>query len=176
MPPRQLAEDDLGSNADYSVALFEQATHGETWVSPTKAVKRYHRPLKKRKREHGDGARSKADDLPNVDDQLNEVATPDVDLMSWESVSMDHGVAPLDLTGPTEGVGSDPTGPHDSLAAFIEAVETFGSGWYCITDSLFVVQGWDARRAEPTVRSNSDSSPRGCLSDTDRAIGITFNT
>ncbi|KAJ2928053.1 hypothetical protein H1R20_g9042, partial [Candolleomyces eurysporus] len=138
MPPRQLAEDDPEANSQYPIALFEQATSGETWTSPTKDVKRYHRALKRRKRSQGD-------DLPNTDEHLSEIPTHDVDFGSW-----DPSTDPIDSSAPLVSAVSVSTAPTDPLPAFIEAVETFGAGWYCITDSLFVVQGWDSRRAEPT--------------------------
>jgi hypothetical protein len=142
MPPQHLAEDDLESNSQYPIALFEQATSRGTWTSPTKTVKRYHRVLKRRNTN-----RSKCDDLPNMDEHLGEIATHDVDVGSWDFVSTDF--ASMDPSSAPVSVST--AVPTDPLLAFIEAVETFGAGWYCITDSLFVVQGWDSRRAEPTV-------------------------
>ncbi|KAJ2927241.1 hypothetical protein H1R20_g9852, partial [Candolleomyces eurysporus] len=148
MPPRQLERDDLDLNYEYPVDLFEQAASGDTWISPTKAVKEYHRPLKRRKASKR-GPRTKSDVLPTLEAQSSQdLATDDVDAGIWDSMSMDPISSPAFIQ-PSSPVSAE-RDPDANLADYIEAVETFGAGWYCINESLFVVQGWDARRTKPT--------------------------
>ncbi|KAJ2925489.1 hypothetical protein H1R20_g11605, partial [Candolleomyces eurysporus] len=152
MPRKALERDDLDDSHEYPFALTEHSGDGDTWVSPTKAVKEYHKPLKRkralsssptrsggRRRAIGDSAV-----LPSL--ATNEVTVShDVELAGpWDLASMDLG--PDSLIDPINSEG----GGDNELGSYLEAIETFGAGWYCISNSLFVVQGWDARRVKPT--------------------------
>ncbi|KAJ2912523.1 hypothetical protein MD484_g7877, partial [Candolleomyces efflorescens] len=145
MPRKVLDRDDLDTSHEYPFAVPEDNAEGATWVSPTKAVKEYHQPLKRKRRASGSptprsgtGKRAvvgETDNLAPEETYSHDVGPSDL----WDLSLMDHEAQ-------TDQVASE-EGGADALANYLEAVETFGAGWYCINDSLFVVQGWDARRS-----------------------------
>ena len=132
------------SDVQYPSALFDSVNALDAWTSPTKAAKKYNQPLKRRKTYR----RSKSSNIEDVEECGGDDDEPgSSSLPSFPDV---------DLGDP---INSEPLPPMDTdiienvqLTAYAEMVDASLAVFQHIGEGIFVVQGWDARRKQTTVR------------------------
>ncbi|KAJ2928977.1 hypothetical protein H1R20_g8115, partial [Candolleomyces eurysporus] len=129
---------DVDTHFAYPEALIG-TVHDGTWTSPTKSVKKYHQPLKRRPKRRLDANQSRVGE---------------------QAAGSKHGLSSIPEGGDSWDQGDPEPSPADTtdvidgesqqVAAYAEAVETGAAGFCRIGKDLFVCQGWDTHRIQPT--------------------------
>ena len=141
------SDDRQTDEAQYPASLFKSADDLNAWVSPTKAVKKYLQPLKRRRQTNRRKAGTTSGDSEQgyrwSDDEGSEPMCSG--LLSFGPSEEDHTGSEALPPGPRD-IAKDP-----QVIAYAEAVDASVAVFQHIGNGIFVVQGWDARRFQPTV-------------------------
>ncbi|KAJ2921312.1 hypothetical protein H1R20_g15781, partial [Candolleomyces eurysporus] len=145
--PLPLDTGDTDTVFAYPDTLINAANDG-TWVSPTKSVKRYHQPVKRRQNTKSGAKRVRTNGHGQGDDG------PSLSMVeggAWEemlvSVPWDQDPEPSPSATAT---ATDVIIGESQVTAYAEAVDTGAAGFCRVGKDLFVCQGWDTHRIQPT--------------------------
>jgi hypothetical protein len=142
--------DEAEPAAQYPTSLFESVDDINAWVSPTKAVKKYQKPLKRRQTNRTKGSSVSVEDqgYRRSDDEDEGPEPMPLGLLSFGPSDMEVPEALPHVPSPPRDLSEDP-----QVAAYAEAVDASVAVFQHIGNGIFVVQGWDSRRCQATVRT-----------------------
>ncbi|KAJ2935064.1 hypothetical protein H1R20_g1991, partial [Candolleomyces eurysporus] len=139
---------------DYPDSLVSSAK-GNFDSSPTKATKRYVRPLKRRPR--AIPMERETETETGGEEDWGHPTTPAPVVGPWEAFD-DFGLASSSGTDLADDAAAVILGANSAVgfsdndvASYLDAVESFAAGFYQVGESIFAVEGWDTQRCQATA-------------------------